>query len=74
MVLPLPFEVTVESGRRIAKAVDEVFAKAGNAPKYTWVASVSNGYFGYTTTPEEYAYQNYEGGHTLYGKKTTRLI
>ncbi len=74
VVLPLPFEVTVESGRRIAKAVDEVFAKAGNAPKYTWVASVSNGYFGYTTTPEEYAYQNYEGGHTLYGKNNTPYL
>jgi neutral ceramidase len=74
VVLPLPFEVTVESGRRIAKAVDDVFAKAGQAPKYTWVASVSNGYFGYTTTPEEYAYQNYEGGHTLYGKNNTPYL
>lgn len=74
LVLPLPFEVTVESGRRIASAVDTVFAKAGQKPKYTWVASVSNGYFGYTTTPEEYAYQNYEGGHTLYGKNNTPYL
>jgi len=39
-----------------------------------WVASVSNGYFGYATTPEEYSRQNYEGGHTLYGRYTTPYL
>lgn len=74
VVLPLPFEATVESGRRIAASVELEFAKAGEDIKYSWVASVSNGYFGYTTTPEEYSYQNYEGGHTLYGKNSTPYL
>lgn len=26
------------------------------------------------TTPEEYSHQNYEGGHTLYGKNTTPYL
>ena len=73
-ILPLPFEVTVESGRRIEAAVADEFAKAGKPLKHVWVASVSNGYFGYTTTPEEYSYQNYEGGHTLYGKNNTPYL
>ncbi|MFY9178492.1 MAG: neutral/alkaline non-lysosomal ceramidase N-terminal domain-containing protein [Venatoribacter sp.] len=74
VILPLPFEVTVEAGRRISAAVSDVFAEAGQAPKYTWVASVSNGYFGYSTTPEEYSRQNYEGGHTIYGKNNTPYL
>lgn len=74
VITPLPFEVTVESGRRIVASVEQEFTKAGEDIKYTWVASVSNGYFGYTTTPEEYSYQNYEGGHTLYGKNSTPYI
>lgn len=74
IVMPLPFEVTVESGRRIAASVENEFTKAGEAINHAWVASVSNGYFGYTTTPEEYSYQNYEGGHTLYGKNSTPYI
>lgn len=74
VILPLPFEATVESGRRIAASVELEFAKAGEDIKFAWVASVSNGYFGYTTTPEEYSYQNYEGGHTLYGKNSTPYL
>src|SRR5690554_1378672 len=74
LVMPLPYEVTVESGRRIASSVEYEFNEAGEDIKYAWVASVSNGYFGYTTTPEEYSLQNYEGGHTLYGKSSTPYL
>jgi neutral ceramidase len=38
------------------------------------VASNANGYFGYATTTEEYYRQNYEGGHTLYGRYTTPYL
>jgi neutral ceramidase len=38
------------------------------------VVSVSNGYTGYCTTPEEYGVQRYEGGHTLYGPNTNPFI
>ncbi len=74
VVLPLPFETTTESGRRISAAVSDAFAAAGEDVKYVWVASNANGYFGYTTTPEEYSRQNYEGGHTLYGQYTTPYL
>jgi neutral ceramidase len=74
VVAPVPFEVTIESGRRFAARISEEFAKAGNAIKHAWVASNANGYFGYTTTPEEYSRQNYEGGHTLYGQYSTPYL
>lgn len=74
LIMPLPYEVTVESGRRIVASVESEFANAGEDIEHAWVASVSNGYFGYTTTPEEYSYQNYEGGHTLYGKNSTPYL
>ncbi|MAD45055.1 MAG: alkaline ceramidase [Oceanospirillaceae bacterium] len=74
VVLPVPFESTVEAGRRMAHSVAEEFAAAGEDAGYVWVASNANGYFGYTTTPEEYRRQNYEGGHTLYGQYTTPYL
>lgn len=73
-VLPLPFEVTTESGRRMSAAVKQVFAASDQPLNYAWVSSISNGYFGYTTTPEEYRRQNYEGGHTLYGQYSTPYL
>lgn len=74
LILAVPFEVTTEAARRMMIKAQESFAKQDKFIKYPWVASVSNGYFGYTTTPEEYSYQEYEGGHTLYGKYMTPYI
>ena len=75
VILPLPFEVTTESGRRMAARVKSELEQAGdNRVKHMWVAGNANGYFGYTTTPEEYARQNYEGGHTLYGQYSTPYL
>ncbi len=74
VVIPLPFEVTTEAGRRIAERVETEFLNSNNKIKHTWVAGNANGYFGYTTTPEEYERQNYEGGHTLYGVYTTPYL
>ena len=74
-ILPLPFEVTAESGHRIGERVIEEYKKAGDSLlQHTAVISTSNGYFGYTTTPEEYDRQNYEGGSTLYGRNSTPYI
>lgn len=73
-ILPLPFEVTTEAGRRISAAVLAEWQNAEQPIRHTWVTSTSNGYFGYATTPEEYRYQNYEGGHTLYGRQTTPYL
>ena len=74
VILPVPFESTTEAGRRMAAAVEAELQAAGQDAKYVWVASNANGYFGYTTTPEEYRRQNYEGGHTLYGQYSTPYI
>ena len=75
VILPVPFEVTVESGRRMAARVKQEFIEAGDdSIWYVWVASNANGYFGYATTPEEYSRQNYEGGHTLYGQYSTPYL
>jgi len=75
VILPVPFEVTAESGNRMASRVKSEFLGAGDKNiRHVWVASVSNGYFGYATTPEEYSRQNYEGGHTLYGRYTTPYL
>jgi neutral ceramidase len=75
VILPLPFEVTAESGRRMAARVKQEFVEAGDESiRHVWVAGNANGYFGYTTTPEEYRQQNYEGGHTLYGQYSTPYL
>lgn len=74
VVMPLPFEITTESGHRMAASVSEAFKQADQEIKHAWIAGNANGYFGYSTTPEEYERQNYEGGHTLYGKYTTPYL
>ena len=59
----------------MAARVKSEFDQAGESKvKHVWVAGNANGYFGYTTTPEEYARQNYEGGHTLYGRYSTPYL
>ena len=75
VLLPLPYEVTMESGRRIAEASRKSALEGGmGADTRFVVVSVSNGYTGYCTTPEEYGEQRYEGGHTIYGPNTNPFI
>jgi neutral ceramidase len=71
-VVGLPFELTVETGRRIEAAVGAEVA--GQGVGGVVVTSVANEYAGYCTTPEEYAEQRYEGGHTLYGPATQPFV
>jgi len=71
LLVGLPFEVTVESGRRVAAAVG---AMAGDEIDRTIVSSVANEYSGYVATAEEYSRQHYEGGHTLYGPETQPFL
>ncbi|QUM81480.1 neutral/alkaline non-lysosomal ceramidase N-terminal domain-containing protein [Moritella sp. 5] len=73
-IIPLPFEVTAEAGRRITRHVVNAFSREDQPIKHIWVTSNANGYFGYSTTQEEYFQQFYEGGHTLYGKYTTAYL
>ena len=68
----LPFELTVETGRRIEAAVLAEVRSAG--VERVIVTSVANEYAGYCTTPEEYEEQRYEGAHTLYGPATQPFV
>ncbi len=63
----LPFEVTTETGRRLAEAARDGL---GDDRIEVVISSVANEYVGYATTPEEYSRQFYEGGHTIYGPET----
>lgn len=69
-VLALPFEVTVEAGRRLRAAT----AAALGGDVDVVVSSVANDYWDYLTTPEEYSLQCYEGASTLYGPGTLRFV
>jgi neutral ceramidase len=71
LVIGLPFEVTVESGRRVATAARNV---AGADVAHIAVSSLANEQFCYLTTPEEYSLQRYEGGNTLYGPQSQPFV
>lgn len=68
VIAPLPFELTAETGFRIERAIKASYADAAQPTPDVMVSSLANGYTGYITTPEEYAEQFYEGGHTIYGR------
>jgi neutral ceramidase len=68
----LPFELTVETGRRIAAAMADQTTAHGVGKVV--VSSVANEYAGYCATAEEYGLQHYEGGHTLYGPLTQPFL
>ena len=61
-------EPTTEAGHRIAAAVLE--AAAGSGVRHVVVAGYANAYTSYVTTREEYLWQRYEGGCTLFGPWT----
>jgi neutral ceramidase len=60
------------AGRRFEAAVKA--SLDGSGVERVIVSSVANEYFGYVTTPDEYALQFYEGGHTLYGPQTQPFL
>ncbi len=85
VLVGLPFETTVESGRRVAERVSRALGNhsAGSAGAdlggdengiTVVVSSVVNDYWGYVATAEEYERQYYEGGHTLYGPNTQAFV
>jgi neutral ceramidase len=71
VVAGLPFEITTETGRRLAAATTEGLGDPGLD---VVVSSVANEYTGYAATPEEYTRQFYEGGHTIYGPATQPFL
>jgi len=74
VILPVPFEVTIEAGRRMMEKCGESGKTAGiNGARYI-VVDTANSYWGYVSTPEEYSLQYYEGGHTLWGPGTNGYL
>jgi len=65
VIVALAHEVTIVAGLRLRRAV----ALALDVPvESVLVQGYANDYAGYLTTPEEYAEQRYEGGHTMFGR------
>ncbi len=63
----MPSETTIVAGLRIRRIV----ADALKVPlENVLLQGYANGYSQYTTTPEEYVAQQYEGGETLFGRWT----
>jgi neutral ceramidase len=62
----VPAEFTTMAGRRLRDTVQQALGEEG----FYVLAGYANDYCGYVTTREEYATQQYEGGHTLYGPHT----
>lgn len=67
-LVALPGEPTTVAGRRMKAMLEKELAPRG--VEQVIIAPYSNAYTGYITTYEEYLHQNYEGGHTVFGRHT----
>ena len=61
-----PVELTKQMGQRIRASL---LAASGGALDRVVISGLTNGYWSYTTTPEEYGYCGYEGSFTLFGRE-----
>jgi neutral ceramidase len=73
-VLAVPFETTVEAGRRLESTLAGTLASSDPAIEQVVVSSAANDYWDYLTTPEEYDRQCYEGASNLYGPRTLGFV
>jgi hypothetical protein len=67
----MPGEMTVQMARRVRKRILDV---SGGIVHHALVVGLANDYMSYTTTPEEYDYQQYEGTFTLWGQQEGPLL
>jgi neutral ceramidase len=67
-IVPVPFEITTISGRRLRASVLAELEAVGVTRAV--IAGLSNGYSSYVSTREEYALQHYEGAFTQFGPWT----
>jgi neutral ceramidase len=72
LLADVPGEPTVEMGRRMRAAM--LAASAGSGIRKVAIVGLANEYVDYYTTPAEYDFQDYEGGHTVYGRFSGYLI
>jgi neutral ceramidase len=69
-ILSVPAEFTTMAGRRLRRAIKEVFERGGVEDPVVVIAGLANSYTHYVTTVEEYGGQRYEAASTLYGPHT----
>lgn len=72
LIATVPGEATVENGRRIKAAVLRALPQTG--VQSVALAGLANEYTGYFVTPEEFAWQPYEAGVSLWGKYASNLL
>jgi hypothetical protein len=65
-IAAFPVELTKQMGQRIRTSL---LKASGGALDRIVIAGLTNGYWSYTTTPEEYGYCGYEGSFTLFGRE-----
>lgn len=73
-MVPLPFEISNTAGSQIAAGIKSAYQEQNSSLKHVAITSNANGYLGYSVTTAEYEQQEYEGGHTLYGKDSTPFL
>jgi neutral ceramidase len=72
LMASIPGEMTVEMGRRTRDAVIKAAAPLGI--DQVALVGYANEYVHYFTTPEEYEWQAYEGGSTLFGRYSSNVL
>jgi neutral ceramidase len=72
MIVAVPGEITTTSAARLKKSIRQRLKDT--TVEHIIISSYSNAFMGYITTPEEYATQSYEAGHTIFGHGTLRGI
>lgn len=72
-IAAFPGEMTVQMGRRVRKRILDSSFNDGEIDKAI-VVGLANDYMAYTTTPEEYDFQWYEGTFTLWGRRQGPFI
>ncbi len=65
VLVGVPQEVTIVAGLRLRRTVAD---RLGVPLRDVLISGYANEYAGYLTTPQEYDNQDYEGGHTLFGR------
>jgi neutral ceramidase len=71
-IVAVPGEITTTSAARLKEQISQDLS--GHGVDHVIISSYSNAFMGYITTPEEYATQSYEAGHTIFGHGTLRGI
>jgi neutral ceramidase len=72
MIATVPGEMTVEMGRRTRDAVMRAATPLGISQ--VALVGYANEYVHYFTTPEEYEWQAYEGGSTVFGRYSSNVL